>query len=142
MLTKDEIAEKLIAKGVALPANWGKLSQPRAQALLDAKPSVMKTLGKAIGAAVEAIRGLPEEPEHFGQTKSATMPKDPKWKRRPEGAARGWYPVTRRADNPVPMTRQVERSLERRKDKMPIGAKQSVWHKAQGFAKIGGRRSA
>lgn len=77
------------------------------------------------------------EPVRKAQTKAATMPKDPKWRRRAPGSARGWYPVRKLADDPVPMTRQVRRQNERRDQKMPIGASQSVWHKTMGFGKIG-----
>ena len=86
------------------------------------------------GAVMGAVAGLgaavvdgAKEPEHFGQTKAATMPKDPKWRRRAPGSARGWYPVRKLADDPVPMTRQVRRQNERREEKMPIGASQSLW---------------
>ena len=149
MATKIEWAQQIKAAGLELPENWGKLSTSRAEAVKDkllgtVKPSLARTIGRMAGAAIGAVVGLgaavmdgAKEPEHFGQTKAATMPKDPKWRRRAPGSARGWYPVRKLADDPVPMTRQVRRQNERRDQKMPIGASQSVWHKTMGFGKIG-----
>lgn len=158
MTTKNELAEQLTARGIALPANWGKMSLARAQAFADigatTKPSLGQSIGRAAGAIVGAVLGLgaaavevagdvrqavapakAAEPVRRAQTKAATMPKDPKWKRT-KGGGRGWYPS---APSPLPevLTRQLRRQLERREDKMPLGASQTVWHKAQGFGKVG-----
>ena len=81
------------------------------------------------------------KPVRRAQTKAATMPKNPKWKRTTSGG-RGWHP-TRPAADPEVMTRQVRRQNERREQKMPIGARQDVWHKTMGFGKVGkGKRRA
>ena len=76
-----------------------------------------------------------------GQTKAATMPKDPKWKRQGSDRLRPgqWYPGRAKPVDLATASRQVKRALLRREDKMPIGANQSLWHKAQGFGAIGGR---
>ena len=161
MATKIEWAQQIKAAGLELPENWGKLSTSRAEAVKDkllgtAKPSLGHTIGRAAGAIIGAVLGMgaaavevagdvrqavvpakAPEPVRKAQTKAATMPKDPKWRRRAPGSARGWYPVRKLADDPVPMTRQVRRQNERRDQKMPIGASQSVWHKTMGFGKIG-----
>ena len=167
MATKIEWAQQIKAAGLELPENWGKLSTSRAEALKDKllagpKPSLGKTIGRAAGAVLGAVLGfggaavevagdvkravIPDkapEPVRKGQTKAATMPKDPKWRRSGSGGGRGWYPVRKMAADPVPMTRQVLRAWERRKDKMPLGASQALWHKAQGFGKVGpGKRRA
>lgn len=159
MTTKNELAEQLTARGIALPANWGKMSLARAQAFADigaaTKPSLGQTIGRAAGAIVGAVLGMgaaavevagdvrqavipakAPEPVRKAQTKAATMPKNPKWKRT-TGGGRGWYPARKLAADPEPMTRQVRRQNERREQKMPIGARQDLWHKAQGFGKIG-----
>ena len=161
MATKIEWAQQIKAAGLELPENWAKLSTSRAEAIKDKllgteKPTLGKTLDRAVGAVLGAVLGLggavvevagdvrqavaptkAPEPVRKGQTKAATMPKDPKWRRRAPGSARGWYPVRKLADAPVPMTRQVRRQNERRKGKMPIGVSQSLWHKAKGSGQIG-----
>ena len=161
MATKIEWAQQIKAAGMELPENWAKLSTSRAEAAKDkllgtAKPTLGKTIDRAVGAIVGAVLGLDRaavevagdvrqavaptkapEPVRKAQTKAATMPKDLKWRRRAPGSARGWYPVRKLADAPVPMTRQVRRQNERRGEKMPIGVSQSLWHKANGFGQIG-----
>lgn len=161
MATKIEWAQQIKAAGLELPENWGKLSTSRAEAIKDKllgteKPSLGHTIGRTAGAIIGAVLGMgaaavevagdvrqavaptkAPEPVRKGQTKAATMPKDPKWRRRAPGSARGWYPVRKLAEAPVPMTRQVRRQNERRGEKMPIGVSQSLWHKANGFGQIG-----
>ena len=161
MATKIEWAQQIKAAGLELPENWAKLSTSRAEAAKDKllgtkKPTLGKTIGRATGAIVGAVLGLGRaaveaaggvrqavipvkapEPVRKAQTKAATMPKDPKWRRRAPRSARGWYPVRKLADDPAPMTRQVRRQNERREQKMPIGVKQGLWHNMMGFGKIG-----
>ena len=157
MATKIEWAQQIKAAGLELPENWAKLSTSRAEAAKDKllgtkKPTLGKTIDRAIGAIVGAVLGLDvaagdvrqavipvkaPEPVRKAQTKAATMPKDPKWRRRAPGSARGWYPVRKLAADPVPMTRQVRRQNERREQKMPLGARQELWHKTMGLGKIG-----
>lgn len=163
MMTKNEIAEKLIAKGIALPPNWGKLSVARAQALLDiAETTATKSVAPIIGAGLGRVAGAvlaaagavaggiasvaetivpaQHEPEDTRrpQAKKATMPKNPNWGRseKPPGK-RQFMPVRKLAADPEPITRQVRRQNERRDQKMPIGARQEGWHKVMDFGKVG-----
>lgn len=168
MTTKAELAERLTAIGITLPENWGKLSLARATAFVEnseapAKPK-RKTLAQSIGAIAGAVLGaasaslagvivpMPEldgmkgydessRLKASGQTKAATMPKDPKWKRQGSDRLRPgqWYPARVKPVDLATASRQVKRALLRREDKMPVGANQSLWHKAQGFGAIGGR---
>lgn len=146
--------DKALAAVQHKPSAMGKTTA----AVKDAKPlrGGIMGLGRAIGAVAVAMAGLagatvetaasvvglrdatePPGRARTPQTKAATMPKDPKWRRRAPGSARGWYPVRKLADDPVPMTRQVRRAEERRASKMPVGASQALWHRAQGFGQIG-----
>lgn len=166
MLTKNEIAEKLIAKGIALPPNWGKLSTTRAKAFLDIAEttatantkSVAAVIGAGLGrvagavlAAAGAVAGgvvsvaetvvhIRQEPEDLRrpQIKKATMPKNPNWGRSEKTLGKTqFYPVQKLAADPDPITRQVRRQNERREQKMPIGARQEGWHRVMGFGKVG-----
>ena len=166
MATKIEWAQQIRAAGLELPENWAKLSTSRAEAAKDKllgteKPTLGKTIDRAVGAIVGAVLGLggaavevaggvrqavipvkAPEPVRRAQTKAATMPKNLKWKRT-TGGGRGWYPVGSPAADPEVMTRQVRRQNERREQKMPIGARQDIWHKTMGFGKVGkGKRRA
>lgn len=49
------------------------------------------------------------------------------------GFGKKWSSTGNIAPDPVRMTRQVRRAKERRAYKMPVGAKQSAWHRANGF---------
>lgn len=138
MATKIEWAQQIKAAGLELPENWGKLSTSRAGAIIGAVLGMGAAAVEVAGDVRQAVvPAKAPEPVRKAQTKAATMPKDPKWRRRAPGSARGWYPVRKLADDPVPMTRQVRRQNERRDQKMPIGASRSVWHKTMGFGKIG-----
>ena len=160
MTTKNELAETLTAAGVTLPLTWGKFSTTRAQAWADAalygddvdpqaapaKPkrvSFAKTFGAIAGAVLGAtvasagvVVPLPELDNLSAEDKTATMPKDPKW-RRSTGGGRGWNPCKPVEVDLSTASRQVRRATDRRSNKMPLGAKLSVWHDAQGFGKIG-----
>ena len=146
MTNKAELAARLTAININPPENWGKLSLARATVFVEnseapAKPK-RKTLAETLGANAGAVLGAASAPvARSGQTKAATMPKDLKWKRQGENRLRkGQWLVARVA--PVVLetaSRQVLRALKRREDKMPLGANQSVWHRAQGFGTIGGR---
>lgn len=156
MTTKIEWAAQIKKAGLELPENWGKLSTSRAEAAKDrllgnATKSVASIIGAGLGrmagvvlaAAGDMISTDKSEPKSRGQTKPATMPKDLNWRRRTKGSSRGWYIVRELAADPEPVTRQVRRQNERREQKMPIGARQEIWHKTMGFGKIGkGKRRA
>lgn len=159
MTTKAELAARLTAINVNLPENWAKLSLARATAFVEnsqapAKPKRMSLAksegaiaGAVLGAASASLAGaifpMPELDgmKATGQTKAATMPKDPKWGRQGSDRLRPgqWYPGRAKPVDLETASRQVKRALLRREDKMPLGANQSLWHKAQGFGAIGGR---
>lgn len=145
--------DKALAAVQHKPSAMGKTTA----AVKDAKPlrGGIMGLGRAIGAAAVAMAGLagatvetaasvvglrdatePPGRARTPQTKAATMPKDPKWKRT-TGGGRGWYPVRKLAAVVGEPSRQVRRAEERRANKMPVGASQALWHRAQGFGQIG-----
>lgn len=147
------------------PENWGKLSTSRAEAVKDkllgkATKSVASIIGAGIGrmagailatgsalvnateAAVDLVSATKAvEDTRRPQAKAATMPKNPNWGRSEKRLGKTqFYPVRRFAADPVPLTRQVRRQNERREQKMPLGARQSIWHDVMGYGKIGNRR--
>lgn len=163
MTSKIEMAARLREAGISLPDNWGKLSTSRAQAFVDStldSPKVkggLKRLAASMGAAAaamgaaaisaagsfleaataatdysEAVTTGPSGPPE-GYVRKTLL--NPGWARS-TGGNRGWYPSYPAAD-PDPITRQVRRQNERRLRKMPIGARQSVWHDLRGFGKVG-----
>jgi len=73
-------------------------------------------LGAAMGGIAEAAAGIlgvaKDAVKVHVKTKTAVPGEvyyNPKWKRVGPGKSRGWYPMRRRAPDPVPMTRQVAR---------------------------------
>lgn len=167
MSTKIEWAAQLRKAGIDLPENWAKLSTSRAQAFTEkalgtppkkgtmarAATFVGAVIGTLAGAAVSGAKAVAEavtpEPVEAPAPVRKSRPEgyvrktveNPKWART-TGGGRGWFPSYPAAD-PDPITRQVRRQNERRAGKMPIGARQSVWHGLKGFGKIGpGRRTA
>lgn len=85
-------------------------------ALAGAAAAVAAMAG-AVGSTASAVLGFSEAAapgKKTPQTKAATMPKDPKWKRQgctKDGRLRPkqWRPCRRAADAPDPITRQVAR---------------------------------
>ena len=165
MTSKIEWAQQIKAAGLELPENWGKLSTSRAEAAKDkllgkATKSVATIIGAGLGRvagailaagsvlanATEAAVSLASASKEIEgtrrpQAKAATMPKNPNWGRSEKRLGKTqFYPVRRFAADPVPLTRQVRRQNERREQKMPIGARQSIWHDVMGYGKIGNRR--
>ena len=139
MTSKIEWAGQLKAAGIALPDNWGKLSTSRAETWFKTamaannapgEPAPKKRTGimgalagaamavagmaSAVAGTTAAMTGLNDAlavPAKTPQTKAATMPKDPKWRRAGSGGGRGWYPARCRAVLPVPLTRQIMRRI-------------------------------
>lgn len=164
-MNKKIYAEEIVNAGFRLPDNWGKLSTSRAEAERDRllgvkspKVGLAKAIGTmagtvlgmaaaALGNAVTSVAATAKEyndgpSEKRAQTKAATMPKNPNWGRSEKTLGKTqFYPVRRLAADPEPMTRQVRRQNERRAVKMPIGARQSIWHEVMGYGKINAKRA-
>ena len=61
-MTKNEMVERLVALGVVVPQNWGKLSTARAQAFLDAAEKTGTVSHDLTPAAAAAMESLADEP--------------------------------------------------------------------------------
>ena len=107
----------------------------------------------AVGAAlagmgatvVEAVAAPEPAPLDKAARKNAKMKvfSDPKYRKTTRKMRRFFANnSTVSAVTPENPSRQVRRALERRANKMPLGALQAVWHKSQGFGKIGAGKRA
>lgn len=156
--TGKELEAAAKAHDIPLPDGWSKMSIDRKKrALRTAAPAAeapRKTVGNRIKeSATKALtafgKGLargkkdPTVEDRIAAARAnATMPHDPKWKRRPhgiEGKLRYIQFIGARAyttPDYATASRQVRRAMDRQAGKMPLGMTTAAWHRQKGYGTI------
>ena len=151
--TGAELVALAEAAKITLPDGWSKMSidrkkrwmstaipaekKPATTGLKAAATKVLTGIGKRLAKKDVAL----EEKIATAHAK-ATMPHDPKWKRRESGwrgKKRGIQFLAARAyttPDYETASRQVRRAMDRQAGKMPLGMSAAEWHKQKGYGTI------